>query len=250
MSLVLILAVAGVLLAHARAQRSFFLMAPADSIPRDAGLMRYAIGRGASAYSEHCASCHGAHLEGDPARAVPDLADHDWLYGTGRVSEIEHVILYGIRSGNSRGWDLAHMPAFASPHPYNLYAVASLSPGEIEDVTTYVLSFQHRQTDTAAVQRGNRIFHDTSKGNCTDCHGSDAKGDSAIGAPDLTDGIWLRGDGSRQTVADSISYGLAGRCPAFTTELSPVTIRALAVYVYSVSAQSTARTLGGRGKLE
>lgn len=246
----LILAVAGVLFAHARTERAHFLMVPADSIPADAEMMRYAMSRGASAYAEHCASCHGAQLQGDASRAVPSLADHDWLYGTGRVSEIEHVILYGIRSGNSRGWDLAHMPAFATEHPYNLYAVTSLSPGEIDDVTTYVLSFQHRQTDTAAVQRGSRIFHDTSKGNCTDCHGSDARGDSAIGAPDLTDGIWLRGDGSRQSVADSISYGLAERCPAFITVLSPVSIRAVAVYVHTVSSHSSARTSGGRTKLE
>ena len=77
----------------------------------------------ASAYAQHCASCHGAHLEGDRTRAVPNLADNDWLYGTGRVSEIEHVILYGIRSGNSKGWDLAQMPAFATAHPYKLYAM-------------------------------------------------------------------------------------------------------------------------------
>jgi cytochrome c oxidase cbb3-type subunit III len=247
---VLILAVAGVLWAHARTERAHFLMAPADSIPADPELLRYALGRGASAYAEHCAPCHGDRMQGDPARAVPNLADNDWLYGTGRVSEIEHVILYGIRSGNSRGWDLAHMPAFATAHPYNLYAVTSLSPSEIDDVTTYVLSFRQQQTDTAAVQRGSRIFHDTSKGNCTDCHGSDAKGDSAIGAPDLTDGTWLRGDGSRQTIADSIAYGLAGRCPAFTTELSPVTVRAIAVYVHAVSAKTGERTLGGRAKLE
>ena len=240
-ALVLILAVAGVLIAEARAQRARFLMASADAIPADPALLNYAMARGASAYARHCASCHGARMQGDPARAVPDLADDDWLYGTGRVTEIEHVILYGIRSGNSRGWDLAHMPAFATPHPYNLYAIAPLRPGEIDDITTYVLSFQHPQADTAAVERGQRAFHDTSKGNCTDCHGSDAKGDSAIGAPDLTDRIWLRGDGSRQTVEDSIAYGLAGRCPAWSAGLSPVTIRALAVYVHMK---------GGRTKLE
>jgi cytochrome c oxidase cbb3-type subunit 3 len=142
------------------------------------------------------------------------------------------------------------MPAFATAHPYNLYALSSLGPGEIADVTTYVLSFQQRQTDTAAVERGKRIFRDTNKGNCTDCHGSDAKGDSAIGAPDLTDAIWLRGDGSRQSIEDSIAYGLAGRCPAFTTELSPVTVRAIAVYVHSVSTRTSEKTLGGRAKLE
>lgn len=221
--------------AHGRAIRARFLVVTADSIPSDAELMKFALPRGASAYTEHCAACHGAHLQGDPTLAIPNLADSDWLYGTGRVSEIERVILYGIRSGNSRGWDLAHMPAFGTARPYDLYAVASLSPGDIDDVTTYVLSFQHPQADVAALQRGKAIFHDTNNGVCNDCHGSDAKGDSAIGAPDLTDAIWLRGDGSRQSVSDTIAHGLAGHCPAWITELSPVTIRAIAVYVHSVS---------------
>jgi cytochrome c oxidase cbb3-type subunit 3 len=234
--LVLISVIGGVLVAHAHALRARFLIVPADSIPVDAELMEFALSRGASAYVEHCASCHGAHLQGDPALAVPNLTDHDWLYGTGRVSDIERIILYGIRSGNSKGWDLAHMPAFATPRPYDLYAMVPLSPGDIEDVTTYLLSFHQPQADSAAVQRGKQIFYDTNKGVCNDCHGSDAKGDSAIGAPDLTDAIWLRGDGSRQSIEDTIAHGLAGRCPAWITQLSPVTIRALAVYVYSASS--------------
>jgi cytochrome c oxidase cbb3-type subunit 3 len=250
-ALVLILAVGGVLIGHARSVRARFLMVPADSIPGDAELMSFAMPRGASAYAEHCASCHGAHLQGDPATAVPRLADNDWLYGTGRVSEIEHVILYGIRSGNSKGWDLAHMPAFATPHPYNLYAMAPLGPDDIDDVTTYMLAFRQRQADAASVERGNRIFHDTNKGDCIDCHGSDAKGDSAIGAPDLTDGVWLRGDGSRQSIEDTIAHGLAGHCPAWIKELSPVTVRAIAVYVHSASAKAGDQAaLLGRGELE
>ena len=228
--------VGGAFLVHVHAVRARFLLALADSIPGDPELMSFALSRGASAYSDHCASCHGAHLRGDPALAVPNLTDHDWLYGTGRVSEIERVILYGIRSGNSRGWDLAHMPAFATARPYDLYAMMPLTPRDIDDVTTYLLSFQQPQADSAAVQRGKQIFYDTNKGVCNDCHGSDAKGDSAIGAPDLTDGIWLRGDGSRQSIEDTIAHGLTGHCPAWVTELSPVTIRALAVYVYSASS--------------
>jgi cytochrome c oxidase cbb3-type subunit III len=233
--LVLSLPVGGVLFRHARAVRAHFLSVPADRIPSDPSLMKFAMPRGAAAFAQHCASCHGAHLQGNPADAVPNLADNEWLYGSGRVSEIEHIVLYGIRSGNSKGWDLAHMPAFATAHPYNLYAIAPLGPHEIEDVTTYILSFQRRQTDLAAVERGNRIFRDPTRGNCVDCHGPDGKGDSAIGAPDLTDGIWLRGDGSPQSIADTVGHGLAGHCPAWVTKLSPVTIRAIAVYVYAAS---------------
>ena len=246
----LILAIGGVLFAHSRAIRAHFLIVPADSIPGDAELTAYALSRGAPGYSDHCASCHGAHMDGDSAQAIPNLADNDWLYGTGRVSEIEHVILYGIRSGNSRGLDLAHMPAFATEHPYNLYAMSPLTPADLEDVTTYTLSFQHVQADTAAVERGEKVFHDVTKGNCIDCHGSDAKGDSAIGAPDLTDKIWLRGDGSRDSVKDTIAHGLSGHCPAFVTELSPVTVRAIAVYVHAAAEKAGAGALAGRAKLE
>jgi cytochrome c oxidase cbb3-type subunit 3 len=240
-TLVIVLAI-GAVLARTHAVRERFLMVPADSIPGDAELMSFAMSRGASAYAEHCVTCHGAHLQGDRTLAIPNLTDNDWLYGTGRVSEIERVILYGIRSGNSKGWDLAHMPAFATARPYDLYAMAPLSPGDIDDVTTYLLSFQHPQPDSAAVRRGKQIFYDPNKGVCNDCHGPDAKGDSAIGAPDLTDTIWLRGDGSRQSIEDTIAHGLTGRCPAWVGDLSPVTIRAMAVYVYSAS--------GARGKLE
>jgi cytochrome c oxidase cbb3-type subunit 3 len=233
-TLVLFLATGGMLFANSSAARAHFLMVPADSIPGDTALMRYAMPLGAAAYAEYCASCHGAQLQGDSKRAVPNLADNDWLYGTGRLSELEHVILYGIRSGNSKGWDLAHMPAFATEHPYDLYAIAPLGPRDIDDVTTYLLSFRQAQADAASVERGKRIFHD--KGNCIDCHGPDGKGDSSIGAPDLTDGIWLSGDGSRQSIEDTIAHGLSGHCPAWVTVLSPVTVRALAVYVHTVSA--------------
>ncbi len=107
---------------------------------------------------------------------------------------------------------------------------------DIHDVATYLLAFRKPQEDSAAAQRGRQIFFDTNKGVCNDCHGSDAKGDSAIGAPDLTDAIWLRGDGSRQSIEDSIAHGLVGHCPSWAAELSPDTIRAIAVYVYAASS--------------
>jgi cytochrome c oxidase cbb3-type subunit 3 len=250
-ALVLVLAIVGILVAHQRAVRARFLMVPADRIPADPELMRFAMARGPSAYAEHCAGCHGSRLGGDPRWGVPKLADGEWLYGTGRVTEIERVVLYGIRSGNSKGWDLAHMPAFATAHPYNLYAIPPLAPNAIADVTTYVLSFQHPQSDAAAVERGNQIFHDPSSGNCVDCHGPDGKGDSAIGAPDLTDAIWLTGDGSRQSIEDTIAHGLAGHCPSWVTQLSPVIVRSIAVYVHATAVAATpASGPDVRGKLE
>jgi len=248
---IVVASIASGLITRDRALRAHFIRMPADRVPDDPELMQFAMSRGASGFAEHCATCHGAHMQGDTRRGIPNLADNDWLYGTGRVAEIERVILYGIRSGNSKGWDLAHMPAFARPHPYNLYAIPPLKPSAIADVTTYVLSFQHPQSDAAGIERGSRIFRDPAGGNCVDCHGPDGKGDSAIGAPDLTDAIWLTGDGSRQSIEDVIAHGLAGNCPAWMSRLSPVTIRSIAVYVHATAAAAAkTEALGGRAKLE
>lgn len=236
----LVLITLGMHIADGNALRIRFLKAPPDSIPADAALSRYAQSRGKSAYQEHCASCHGARFQGDPRRSIPNLADSDWLYGSGRVSEIERIVMYGIRSGNSKGWDLASMPAYATQQPYKRYKVLPLLPHEIEDVTAFVLAFRKPPTDAAAVERGAQLFRGAEKGTCWDCHGEDARGDTAIGAPDLTDNSWLSGDGSPQSIHDSIAFGLAGSCPAWMSQLSPTTIRALAAYVHSLSAHTPA----------
>ena len=71
-------------------------------------------------------------------------------------------------------------------------------------------------------------------GGCWDCHGRDARGDQAIGAPDLTDGKWLRGDGSRRDISRIIREGLRGVSPAFRGRLDPADARAVAAYVASL----------------
>ena len=229
----LALAIVGVRYAGEREVRARFLRAVPDALPADAELMAYAQRRGAVAYEKHCATCHGAQLEGDRLRAIPNLADDEWLYGSGRIGEIERVVLYGIRSGHSKGWDLADMPAYARRQPYRRYKIATLLPREIDDVAAYVRSFQAPPSDAAAAERGAKLFAGTDKGACWDCHGDDAKGDTAIGAPDLTDDLWLTGDGSQQSIHDAIAFGLAGSCPSWIARLPPATIRALAVHVYS-----------------
>jgi cytochrome c oxidase cbb3-type subunit III len=208
------------------------LMANPDGIARDAELMRYALPRGRDAYGEHCASCHGERLQGDPRRGVPNLVDADWLYGKGRIGEIERIVLYGIRAGHSKTQKLADMPAFATVNPYSRYRIEPLSPREVSDVATLLYSFQHpRSVDSASVARGTEIYH--GKGFCFDCHSDHAKGDSAIGTPNLTDSIWLYGDGSLASIEAAISRGLAGVCPQWIGRLPPETIRAVAVYVNS-----------------
>jgi cytochrome c oxidase cbb3-type subunit 3 len=213
-----------------------FLMANPDTIPSDRALMRYALQRGERGYREHCARCHGADLQGDRSRGIPNLTDQDWLYGSGRIGEIERIILYGIRSGDSKAQNLASMPAFATANPYPRYRIEPLTPQEMRDITELLYSFQHpRDADPAAVERGTAIYH--GKGFCFDCHSDHAKGDSAIGAPNLTDDIWLYGDGSRAAIYQLIAHGLSGVCPHWHGRLEPESIRAIAVYVHAHEAR-------------
>jgi cytochrome c oxidase cbb3-type subunit 3 len=228
--------IAGFVAVRDRAIQATLLRVPADDVASVPALLRYALPRGDHAYARHCSNCHGASLSGDPVRGIPDLTDTDWLYGSGRVSEIERVILYGIRSGNPKGWDLAGMPAFATAHPYPAYAMQPLSPRDVSDVTAYVAAFQQTPSDPAAARHGAVVFH--KNGMCFDCHGGDARGDPAIGAPNLTDSVWLYGHGSMDDIERSVTHGLAGTCPAWIGRLDFATIRSIAVYVSSKGART------------
>lgn len=214
------------------------LRADPDALPASAMLLGLAVRRGEPFFAARCAACHGASGTGDPARGVPDLTDNDWLYGTGRTSEIERVIDYGIRSRNPKAWNLAIMPAYARPSPNPADKnIQPLTPGEIDDVIEFLMRQQGRLADPAAATRGAALF--TGHGGCYDCHSIDAKGDSAIGAPNLSDAITLYGDGSRDALHMSIAYGRQGVCPAWINRASAASIRELALYVHSISHPGT-----------
>jgi cytochrome c oxidase cbb3-type subunit 3 len=222
----------------ARAEASL-LRADPDVAATNPRLMAFAVGRGHGVYDHDCASCHGAKGLGDRVRGVPNLTDDDWLYGDGHVSDIETVILYGIRASNPKTWRLADMPAYAQAVPYAREALPPLRPGEIHDVMQFLASLRGAPHQPDAAQRGAKIF--TITGGCYDCHGSDAHGDPAIGAPNLSDNIWLFG-GDDRTVFNSIAYGRAGYCPAWYDRLSAAKIREAALYVYSLSHKSPPST--------
>ena len=231
------LLVAAVFAADSYAARQL-LRADPDALPGDAMLLRFAVRRGRPLFEARCAACHGASGTGDTVNGVPDLTDNDWLYGTGRPAEIEKVIDYGIRSRNPKAWNLAIMPAYARPQPNpGDKNIQPLTPGEIGDVIEFLMRQQGRPADAAAVSRGAALF--TGHGGCYDCHSLDAKGDSAIGAPNLSDAITLYGDGSRAALYMSIAYGRQGVCPAWITRASAASIRELALYVYSISHPGT-----------
>jgi cytochrome c oxidase cbb3-type subunit 3 len=207
------------------------LRVDADAILTRPDLSAFAMARAAPIYQRECAGCHGVDLAGNRRLGAPDLADADWLHGEGRVSQIEQTLTHGVRSGDPKGRNLASMPAYGQPKPYQRYHIPPLSPPDIGDVTEYLLTLEGRPADPAAAGRGDAIFH--GRGGCYDCHGPDGRGDGAIGAPNLADTIWLYGDGSRAAIFRSVAGGRAGACPAWIQRLSAGEIRALAVFVHA-----------------
>ncbi len=104
-----------------------------------------------------------------------------------------------------------------------------LQPAQISDVANYVRSLSHLDVDTAAAGRGAPIFAEQ----CSVCHGPDGKGNTELGAPNLTDAIWLYGS-SQETVMQTIRTGRGGIMPAWSERLDPVSIKMLALYVHSL----------------
>jgi cytochrome c oxidase cbb3-type subunit III len=208
------------------------LRADPNSIPGNPALMRFARERGEALFQIHCAHCHGAHGEADPKRGVPSLADREWLYGSGMVSDIEQVIRYGIRSYHPKAWNLALMPAYATPHPARNANIKPLSPSNVRDLVDYLRQQQGQGADREAAARGAQLF--VGPAGCYDCHAVDAKGDPAIGAPNLTDRNALYGSDA-ESLAMSISYGRHGMCPAWVGRITAAGIRETSIYVYSLS---------------
>ena len=104
-----------------------------------------------------------------------------------------------------------------------------LNPTQISDTAEYVLSLSGKSTDQAAAERGKAIFAE----NCVACHGEDGKGNQDLGAPNLTDAIWLYGS-AKADVMKSIETGRGGVMPNWAARLDPVTIKKLAVYVHAL----------------
>jgi cytochrome c oxidase cbb3-type subunit 3 len=216
---------------------SRLLRADLNGVPAHNGMMHFAVGKGRRVFTTACVGCHRSSGQGDPARGVPALNDSDWLYGSGLPTEIEQTVTYGIRSHHPKSWNLTAMPAFARPIPLANLPLAPLTPGEIHDLVEFLIARQGDSADLQIAARGARLF--AGRGGCYDCHALDAQGDSAIGAPNLTDRIWLYGDGGREALSDSIAYGRQGMCPSWINRLSPAEIREVSLYVFSISHPSS-----------
>lgn len=205
--------------AKAAQSKYFELIAatPVGEITKNEELLPFVMAGGAAVFGDRCGPCHGKG--GGGAVGYPNLNDDDWLWG-GTPEAIQQTITHGIRSGDPEARDMA-MPRFGLD--------GILKPAEIADTAQYVLSLSGHSTDAAAAERGKKIFAD----NCVACHGEEGKGNQDMGAPNLTDGIWLYG-GKLADIERTIETGRGGVMPYWTGRLDPVTIKMLAAYVHSL----------------
>ena len=167
-----------------------------------------AMGIGERLFINNCAACHGSDARG--SKGFPNLTDSDWLWG-GSFEAIQQTITLG-RNGV--------MPPMA----------AAVGGGDdVRSVANYVLSLSGSPHDNVAAQLGRSKF-----AACAACHGADGKGNQALGAPNLTDKVWLHGWGEQAIVA-MINGGKNNAMPAQGARLSPDQVRVLAAYVWNLS---------------
>lgn len=164
-------------------------------------------------FGNNCAGCHGANARG--STGFPNLTDGDWLYG-GAPQTIIETITKG-RTGT--------MPPMGE---------AVGTSDDVRNVAQYVLSLSGAPHDSARAQLGKPKFVV-----CAACHGPDGKGNPALGAPNLTDNIWLHGFGEAAIVR-MVMQGKTSIMPPFEGRLNPEQIHVLAAYVWSLSQETVA----------
>ncbi len=165
-------------------------------------------------FMNNCAQCHGSDARG--SKGFPNLTDSDWLHG-GTPEAIHKTITEG-RTGM--------MPPMAA-------AVGSAD--DVKNVANYVLSLSKSPHDSLRAGLGKSKFTA-----CAACHGMDGKGNPALGAPNLTDDIWLHGYGE-QAIINMINNGKTNQMPAQTAKLTAAQIHVLTGYVWGFSNGAPAR---------
>jgi cytochrome c oxidase cbb3-type subunit III len=192
-------------------------LAAADltTVAADPELQSYAVNAGAAVFRTNCSQCHGAGAAG--AKGYPNLLDNDWLWG-GDIESIAYTVRHGIRS-KDEDTRLSDMPAFGE----------FLSEEEINQAANYVLSLGKLENDPALAKDGAVVFAD----NCAACHGDDGTGDRSLGAPNLTDFIWLFGS-DPESIKYTITYARNAEMPNWGSKLSDSQINAVAAYVHQL----------------
>jgi cytochrome c oxidase cbb3-type subunit 3 len=209
-------------LAALRAQRGAMAeqlaAAPLDQILADPKLLDFARAQGRTAFADNCAPCHGAG--GGGAKGYPNLNDDDWLWG-GKLDDIALTIRHGVRSTDEKS-RAGSMPAFGRDK--------LLDRAQIEAAADYTRSLSGLPVPANAnLALGKKVFAET----CAACHQENGKGNREIGAPDLTDQIWLYGPG-REAIIEGLTNGRGAVMPAWSPRLDDTTIKALTVYVHTL----------------
>lgn len=180
-----------------------FANTPVEELARDARAMKI----GARLFANNCAACHGTDAHG--ARGFPNLTDNDWLWG-GSPEAIHETIMNG-RTGN--------MPAFKD----------SFGEQGVKEVVAYVLTLSGREADPALAQAGQARF-----AVCSACHGADGRGNPMLGAPNLTDKVWLHG-ASEGAIMKTVMEGRVNQMPAQGPILGAERVHLLTAYVLSLA---------------
>ncbi|MBK1885797.1 MULTISPECIES: cytochrome-c oxidase, cbb3-type subunit III [Marinobacter] len=161
-------------------------------------------------FANNCAVCHGTAARGQVG--FPNLTDGDWMWGGS-----PEAILETLRNGR-----MGNMPAKG--------VMPNMTNEQVDQVVNYVLSFSGREKDAAAAEAGKAVFAQ----GCVACHGPEGKGMQALGAPNLTDNIWLYGS-NYEWIRETVLHGRVNEMPAQSGRLSNDQIQILAAYVYSLS---------------
>ena len=185
------------------------LLAPFASmtVPELAGNAQ-AMATASNLFQNNCAQCHGS--DGGGARGFPNLANSDWQWG-GDPDTIVQTIANG---------------RVAAMTPWG----EVLGPEGVDAVIAHVQQISGQQSDPALAAAGATLFQTY----CMACHGVDGKGMTAVGAPNLTDDVWLYG-GDAATLKQTVTGGRAGQMPAFQDKLGEQRVRLLAAYVLKLS---------------
>jgi cytochrome c oxidase cbb3-type subunit III len=162
---------------------------------------------GRNVFANNCAACHGSDARG--AKGYPNLVDSDWLYG----GEPETVLasIMGGRQGM--------MPPLG----------ATLPGTGVDEVANYALSLSGLDHDKRLAAAGKTKFETI----CAACHGVDGKGNHAIGAPNLTDDIWLHGNATLDGIRQTNQYGARGVMPVWGPIIGEDRARLAAAWVLS-----------------
>ncbi|MBR0750169.1 cytochrome-c oxidase, cbb3-type subunit III [Bradyrhizobium japonicum] len=189
-----------------------------QDIQADKALMQIVRQTGRTLFGDNCAVCHGRNAKG--GHGFPNLTTTSWLWG-GVPEAIAETIRVGINSSHPDS-RTSQMPAFGHDH--------ILQQADVDKVVAFVHSLSDPSAAKTArpgdVDAGKEIF----VANCTACHGEDAKGNSDVGAPNLTDKFWIYG-GDSQTITDTLWNGRQGHMPSWEGRLTPIDRKILALYL-------------------